>query len=103
MVIRVMAEDGFDLSNKKSKSVFELFKEGKIYEYVITVCHDTELKCPISSGITKCWHWPFPDSTAVEGTEAEKLEEVRKIRDIIKNGLLNPPENTINFDAVIEK
>jgi arsenate reductase len=103
LVVQVMAEDGIDLSNKKPKSVFELFKEGKIYEHVITVCHDTESKCPIFPGITKHWHWPFPDPAAIEGTEAEKLEEVRKIRDMIKNWLLHPPEDTINFDALIEK
>lgn len=103
MVVRVMAEDGFDLSNKKPKSVFELFKQGEIYEHVITVCHDTESKCPIFPGITKRWHWPFPDPAAVEGTETEKLGEVRKIRDMIKDWLLNPPENTINFKAFIEK
>jgi len=103
MVVRVMAEDGFDLSDKKPQSVFELFKQGKIYGHVITVCHDSESKCPIFPGITKRWHWPFPDPAAVEGTEEEKLEEVREIRDMIKDWLLKPPENTINFKALIVK
>ncbi len=103
MVVRVMAEVGFDLSDKRPQSVFELFKQGKLYEHVITVCHDTESKCPVFPGITKRWHWPFPDPAAVEGTEAEKLEEVRKIRDMIKDWLLNPPKDSINFEALIEK
>jgi arsenate reductase len=103
MVVRVMAEAGFDLSDKKPQSVFELFKQGKIYGHVITLCHDTESKCPIFPGITKRWHWPFPDPAEVKGTETEKMEEVRKIRDMIKDWLLNPPENTINFKALIEK
>src|SRR4030042_1196711 len=84
MVVRVMDEVGFDLSDKKPQSVFELFKQGKLYEHVITLCHDTESKCPIFPGITKRWHWPFPDPAAVKGTETEKMEEVRKIRDMIK-------------------
>jgi arsenate reductase len=103
MVVQVMAEDGFDLSDNKPQSVFELFKLGEIYGHVITVCHNTESKCPIFPGITKRWHWPFPDPALVEGTEAEKLEEVRRIRDMIKDWLLNPPENTINFDALINE
>ena len=103
LVIRVMAEDGFNLTNKKPQSVFNLFKRGEIYGHVITVCHDTESKCPIFPGITKRWNWPFPDPAAVEGTESEKLSEVRKIRDMIKGWLLNPPDNTINFKAIIQK
>jgi arsenate reductase len=103
IVVRVMAEEGFDLSDKKPQSVFELFKQGKLYEHVITVCHDFESKCPIFPGITKRWHCPFPDPAAVKGTETEKLEKVRKIRDMIKDWLINPPENTINFNALIEK
>jgi len=103
MVVRVMAEVGFDLSDKRPQNVFELFKQGKLYEHVITVCHDTESKCPVFPGITKRWHWPFPDPAAVKGTEAEKLEEVRKIRDMIKDWLLNPPKNSIDFEALIEK
>ena len=103
LVVRVMNEDGVDLSKKKPQSVFELFKQGNLYEHVITVCHDSESKCPIFPGIVKRWHLPFPDPAAVKGTEIEKLEEVRKIRDMIKDWLLNPPENTINFKALIEK
>jgi arsenate reductase len=103
LVVRVIDEVGIDLSKKKPQSVFELFKRGKLYDHVITVCHDTESKCPIFPGITKRWHWPFPDPAAVEGTETEKLEKVRRIRDMVKDWLLNPPENTINFKALIEK
>ena len=103
LVIRVMAEVGFDLSQKKPQNVFELFKQGKLYDHVITVCHDSESKCPIFPGITQRWHWPFPDPAAVEGEENEKLVEVRKIRDMIKEWLFDPPENSINFKALIEK
>ena len=103
LVVKVMAEVGFDLSKKKPQSVFELFKQGKIYEHVITVCHDSESKCPVFPGITKRWHWPFPDPAAVRGTEAEKLEQVRVIRDMIREWLLDPPDDSINFNALAKK
>jgi arsenate reductase len=103
LVVRVMDEVGFDLSEKKPQNVFELFKQGKLYDHVITICHDSESKCPIFPGITQRWHWPFPDPAAVEGEENEKLEEVRKIRDMIKEWLLDPPENSINFKTLIER
>jgi len=103
LVVEVMREEGFDLSAKKPQSVFELFKQGKVYGHVVTVCHDSESKCPLFPGITKRWHWPFPDPAAVQGTHVEKIEMVRKIRDSIKSWLLNPPENTIDFKALIQK
>ena len=103
LVIKVMAEEGIDLSGKKPQSVFELFKQGKLYAHVITVCQDSENKCPIFPGITQRWYWPFPDPAAIEGTETEKIEEVRKIRDMIKDWLLNPPENAFNIKPLIQK
>ena len=103
LVTRVMMEEGIDLSGKKPQSVFELFKRGKLYAHVITVCQDSENKCPIFPGITRRWHWPFPDPAKVQGTETEKLEEVRKIRDMIKDWLLNPPDNSFNLKQLIQK
>jgi arsenate reductase len=102
LVVKVMAEEGIDLSWKKPQSVFELFKQGKIYAHVITVCQDSENKCPLFPGITQRWYWPFPDPAAVEGTETEKLEAVRKIRDMIKDWLLNPPDKAFNIKELIQ-
>ena len=103
LVVKVMDEVGIDLSKKKPQSVFDLFKQGRVYAHVITVCHDSETKCPLFPGITKRWHWPFDDPAAVEGNEAEKLNAVRKIRNSINAWLLNPPEDTIDFKALIDK
>jgi arsenate reductase len=85
LVVKVMAEDGIDISGNKTKSVFDFFKAGKTYEYVITVC-DTEAaeRCPIFPGKVIRFHWSFPDPSSLEGTEEEKLEKIRKIRDDIK-------------------
>jgi len=87
-VIKVMREDGLDISQRKPKSVFEKFKQGDLYDHVITVCGDNENKCPIFPGITKSWHMPFPDPAEVKGTPEEKLVRVREIRDLIKNWLI---------------
>jgi arsenate reductase len=103
LVVEVMKEEGFDLSDKKPRDVFALFKEGKLYAHVITVCHDTESKCPIFPGITKRWHWPFPDPAKVEGPHEEKLAQVRRIRDMIKDWLLHPPEGTFSYKSLIEQ
>lgn len=103
LVIEVMKEEGVDLSSKKPQSVFELFKAGRLFSHVITVCHDSESKCPIFPGITKRWHWPFPDPAQVTGTDTEKLEKVREIRDQIKVWLDNPSEEGFSFKDLIPK
>lgn len=84
-VIEVMKEEGYDLSGNTSDSVMQFFKEGRLYDYVITVCDESiENECPIFPGITRRLHWPFPDPQKMPGTEDEKLEKIRSIRDDIK-------------------
>lgn len=81
----VMAEVGIDISGKSTQSVFDLFKDGRLFEYVITVCDaEVDQKCPIFPGVTERLLWPFPDPATLQGTEEEKLEEARAIRDSIR-------------------
>ena len=85
LVVEVMKEDGIDISNNKTKSVFDFYKEGRLYSYVITVCDkEAAEKCPIFPGKTKRIHWSFKDPSQVTGNKEEQLEIVRKIRDQIK-------------------
>jgi arsenate reductase len=37
-VIRAMKEDGIDISSNKTQDVFDLWKAGRSYRYVVTVC-----------------------------------------------------------------
>lgn len=101
LVVAVMKEEGIDLSQKRPQSVFEIFKKGNLYDHVITVCSDQESKCPIFPGIVRRWHQPFPDPAQVKGTEEEQLQQVRQIRDAIKQWLLNPPEGTFRLKQTI--
>ena len=90
LVVEVMQEIGYDLSGVGSDSVFEFFKEGRLYDYVITVCDETAAgQCPVFPGITKRLHWPFKDPEDLKGTHAEKLEDLRKIRDQIREKVAN--------------
>jgi arsenate reductase len=84
-VVEVMREIGYDISGNEAKSVFNLYRQGRLYEYVITVCRESvESKCPIFPGIVKRLKWEFDDPAQVQGTPAERLAGVRKIRDLIK-------------------
>ena len=50
-VVRVLAEEGIDISGKKTQGVFDLYKAGKRYDYVITVCSkEAADRCPFSPG-----------------------------------------------------
>jgi arsenate reductase len=84
LVIEVMKEEGFDLSGKATDSVFAFFKEGRLYDYVITVCAESENRCPLFPGVQRRLHWPFPDPSALEGTREERLARTREIRDAIR-------------------
>jgi arsenate reductase len=99
LVVEVMKEEGIDISGNKIQSVFELFKTGKLYDHVITVCDGAaEAKCPVFAGITKRWNWPFPDPAAVMGSAEEKLQQVREIRDMIKAKLIDTPQTDFAGD-----
>ena len=85
LVVEVMQEIGYDLSQAVSNSVFEFFKEGRLYDYVVTVCDDTAgSKCPVFPGITERLHWPFLDPEDLTGTHDNKMKALREIRDQIK-------------------
>ncbi|MBW2407264.1 MAG: arsenate reductase ArsC [Deltaproteobacteria bacterium] len=93
-VIEVMKEIGHDLSDNTSDGVMQFFKEGRLYDYIITVCDESiENECPIFPGIARRLHWPFPDPQKVSGTEDEKLEKIRSIRDNIKQHIMSWVKN----------
>ncbi|HKP04279.1 MAG TPA: arsenate reductase ArsC [Chthoniobacterales bacterium] len=86
LVIEAMQEAKIDLSGKRTQEVFEVWKSGRIFQYVVTVCSEAEAEgCPIFPGITTRLHWPFPDPSKLTGTDAEKLAAIRKIRDEIRS------------------
>ena len=85
LAVEAMAEIGFDISKKKTQAVFDVFKSGELFPYVITVCDESSAeKCPIFPGVTKRLHWSFPDPAALTGSHKERLEGTRKIRDQIR-------------------
>jgi arsenate reductase len=86
LVVEAMQEVGIDISKKETRAVFDVFKSGKLFAYVITVCDETSAeKCPIFPGVTTRLHWSFADPSALVGSHETKLVEVRKIRDEIRD------------------
>lgn len=83
--IEAMRELGIDISKHRSKSVDEF--EGKEFEYVITVCDNANQNCPVFPGKTKRIHWSFFDPVLAAGSEEEKLDAFRRVRDEIRTKL----------------
>jgi arsenate reductase len=87
-VVEVMKEDGIDISGNPTRSVFDLFRQGRIYNYVIAVCDkEAAERCPIFPGICTRLNWSFADPSALSGNDEERLSGTRKIRDEIKQAI----------------
>ncbi len=86
--VEVMREDGIDISNNPTNDVFDFFKQGKRFHYVITVCDaGSSARCPIFPGMTKKIAWDFPDPSMFTGTNEEKLAKTREVRNHIKTAV----------------
>ncbi len=85
LAIEAMREIGIDISGNKTKSVFDFFKQGNLYRFVITVCDEASAEmCPIFPGIAAKLHWSFEDPSRFTGSHDERLEKMRKVRDRIR-------------------
>ena len=85
LVVEVMKEDGIDISGNKTKEVFDLFKQGRRFDLVVTVCDGAAgERCPLFPGKVERLHWEFPDPSSFKGTDEEKLDFARQVREQIK-------------------
>jgi arsenate reductase len=85
LVVKSMAEVGIDISRNITKDVFAFVKEGRKYDYVITVCDEASgQRCPVFTGAIKKINWSFQDPSILTGTDEEKLVRISAIRDSIK-------------------
>ncbi len=81
LAVKVMAEKGIDISDQRSKSLEEIpFSK---LNFVITLCGDAAERCPVVPG-AKTIHWGLPDPAKASGTENERLEVFRQVRDEIE-------------------
>jgi arsenate reductase len=84
-VVRAMAEVGIDIAGKPTRSVFDLFKAGKTFQVVVTVCSkEAAERCPIFPGLAEKHHWPFDDPSTFTGSDEEIMARTRKVRDEIE-------------------
>ncbi len=81
LAIRAMDEVGIDLRGHTSKTIDALL--GQPWACVITVCDSANERCPIFPGRTTRIHWSIDDPSQATGTDEERLETFRRVRDEI--------------------
>ena len=86
LAIEVLRQIDIDISKNETQAVFDVFKSGELFAYVITVCDESEAQgCPVFPGVTTRLHWSFPDPSKFTGSMEEKMEQTRQVRDRIDN------------------
>jgi len=81
LAVRAMREVGVDISGQQSKSVAGF--AGVPLDAVVTVCDRARESCPASAGHTATLHWSFDDPAQATGTEEERMQVFRRVRDEI--------------------
>ena len=85
LVLEAMREVGIDLSSKTTQAVFEVFKAGRRFDYVVTLCGEKKAeRCPTFPGITKRLHWSIPERVKTTQTKEQQMAHSRTVRDLIK-------------------
>lgn len=90
LAIDAMKDLGYDISENESDLVFDFYIEGRIYNYVIKVCHASHgERCPIFPGVNETLEWSLEDPSSFQGTYEEKLTKTKEVRDELKNKIIN--------------
>ena len=98
--IKAMAELGIGISQNKTKAIFPFMRERPGFNYVISVCdEDAREHCPTFPAGARYVQWSFPDPSKFTGTDAEKLERTREVRDAIRARIQAWCEETCSANA----
>lgn len=86
LALAVLEEAGIPTDGLTSKHLRAF--AGQRFDVVITVCDRARDACPVFPGRTEQLHWSFPDPSAVQGTEEERLNAFRSVREGLTRRLL---------------
>jgi arsenate reductase len=90
LAVKAMAEIGVDISAGYSKSVDE-FRDVQ-FDVIITVCGGAAENCPLWLGSGNFRHIGFPDPAETTGTEEQRLEVFRQVRDGLRREVIRALE-----------
>jgi arsenate reductase len=90
LAVKVMAEQGVDISHHYSKTLDDL--QDVAFDIVITVCGHADETCPAFPGVSRKIHHGFDDPPKLAAnarTEAEALVHYRRVCEEIKSFVEN--------------
>ncbi|MNI89611.1 Arsenate-mycothiol transferase ArsC2 [compost metagenome] len=77
--VKAMSEVGIDISTQTSDIIDpEILNNA---DMVVTLCGDAADKCPVTPPSVTRVHWGFDDPAKAQGSEEEKWEVFRRVRD----------------------
>jgi len=80
LALRVLSEIGIE-HHGHSKSIDEI--QDIDFDWIVTVCDSAAEECPVWLGKGKRLHLDFPDPARAPGSDAERTEAFRSVRDDI--------------------
>lgn len=82
LAIAAMDELGQDLTGATSKHVDQFIDQP--IDLSVTVCDSAKESCPVLPHVHETLHWPFEDPADATGSDEEKLEVFRSVRNQIR-------------------
>ena len=82
LAVQVMQEIGLDITQARTKTIFDLYKAGHLFPVIISVCDDSKEKCPVFPGVRSTLHWSIPDP-ALCAAPAVMLQRFRAARETL--------------------
>ena len=83
LAVRAMDELGIDISSHESTNMARYL--GEPFDYVITVCDEANEACPFFPHAGEGLHGSLPDPAAAGGTEEDRMEVYRSVRDRLRD------------------
>ncbi len=84
LAILAMQEIGIDLRGHRSKTLAEI--EG-VPDFTVTVCDSAREQCPFAPARIALLHHSFRDPSTTQGSDHERLQAFREVRDEIRRWL----------------
>ena len=82
LAVRAMHEVGVDITRQSSKTLDRYLNDA--WDHVVTVCDSANEACPVFPRAVTRAHWSFDDPSAAQGTEEQRLDVFRRVRDEIR-------------------